>query len=140
MPVRASTTCGQKRKCSPGSDSTAESTPLSEPPWKRAGFQSAEEANVAFWDDLPKVPLCLSALKEFDRRNPLTTIGPKTKSAARHTKRITKSAARHAAQLSQLRPIVLEDYAAPFKYFARRGGPDLQDLRGVWMAQDDSMN
>jgi hypothetical protein len=133
MPVRASTTCGQKRKCSPGSDPTAESTPLPEPPWKRAGFRSAEEANVAFWDDLPKV-------KEFDRRNSLTTIGPKTKSAARHTKRITRPAARHAAQLSQLRPIVLEDYAAPFKYFARRGGPDLQDLRGAWMAQDDSMN
>jgi hypothetical protein len=64
--VHASPVRGQKRKRPPEIDPTADSSPPYEPPWKKAGFRSAEEANVAFWNNLSKVPLCPRALKEFD--------------------------------------------------------------------------
>lgn len=129
--VNVSTARGQKRKRSPEVD--PESTPPPEPQWKRAGFRSAEEANTAFWDNLSTVPLFPRALKELDRRNWLS-VGPTTKSVARSAGPTTRPATRRAAQVNQLgrqRSTVLEDRAAQLKRFARRGGPDLHDLRGV---------
>ena len=97
----------------------------------------AEEANTAFWDNLSRVPLCPPALKELDRRNWLS-VRPTSKSVVRSAPRTARSATRRAAQVDVLgrqRTTVLEDRAAQLKRFARRGGPDLHDLRGVWMAK-----
>ena len=133
--VGTSTARGQKRKRSPEVEPPSESTPPPEPPWKRAGFRSAEEANTAFWDNLSRVPLCPPALRELDRRNWLS-IGSAAKSIARSAGPTTRSATRRTALVNVLGPqksTVLEDRAAQLKRFARRGGPDLHDLRGVWM-------
>jgi hypothetical protein len=71
--LQASIARGQKRKRPLESDRQADSTPEPQPPRKRAGFRSAEEANTAFWDNISKVPLCPSALKELDRRTAANT-------------------------------------------------------------------
>ena len=136
------TTRGQKRKRSAEVDPATESTPPPEPLWKRAGFRSAEEANTAFWDNVSKVPLFPGALKEFDRRNSLA-VGSSIKSAPRSTRRSTRSTARRAALVDQLvcqNSSASGDCAAQLKRFARRGGPDLHNLRGVLMTQYDSID
>ncbi|MCJ1246639.1 hypothetical protein MMC30_003848 [Trapelia coarctata] len=108
--IDASAGPGQKRKRSPEIDSTLNSTPPYEPPWKRAGFLSADEANVAFWDNLSKVPLCPRALKEFDRRN--------------------RRLPRPTVLVDSWRDfIALKGYSVQLKNFARRGGPGLDGLR-----------
>jgi hypothetical protein len=124
--VYASPVRGQKRKRPPEIDPTADSSPPYEPPWKKAGFRSAEEANVAFWNNLSKVPLCPRALKEFDRRNSL---------AASST---YEPVAWMDSPDPQSSPTALKSCSTQLlKRFARRGGPDLHDLRGVLKAPDD---
>jgi hypothetical protein len=108
-----STARGQKRKQSPEIDLIADSTPPYEPQWKRAGFRSAEEANIAFWNNLLKVPLGPRALKEFDPRNILVT---------------SKLATRVDFQRNSTS---LKGCSTQLKRFAKHGGPDLQDLREV---------
>jgi hypothetical protein len=124
--VHASPVCGQKRKRPPEIDPTADSSPPYEPPWKKAGFRSAEEANVAFWNNLSKVPLYPRALKEFDRWNSL---------AASST---YEPVAWMDPPDPQRSPTALKSCSTQLlKRFARRGGPDLHDLRGVLKAPDD---
>ncbi|KAK5207029.1 hypothetical protein LTR41_007096 [Exophiala xenobiotica] len=129
-PLHGQAAHGQKRKRAP-----EDTIPPPVPQWKRAGFRSAEEAKIAFWDNLPGVPLCPSALKEFDRRYCLS-VGPGCNRVARSTGRIagriTRSTARRAAEVNPLvrQNIILEERTAQLKHFARRGGPDLHDLRG----------
>ncbi|KAL9105853.1 MAG: hypothetical protein Q9227_009016 [Pyrenula ochraceoflavens] len=134
-PFQASTARGQKRKRSLKVD--PEYTPPPVPQWKRAGFRSAEEANTAFWDNLPRVPLCPPALRELNRRNWLSveTANPIPRLAGP----ITRSTSRCAAKVNRLdqRIAVWKDRAAQLKRFTRRGGPDLHDLRGVLMTQND---
>ncbi|KAK5260842.1 hypothetical protein LTR40_003359 [Exophiala xenobiotica] len=129
-PLHGQAAHGQKRK-----RALEDTIPPPVPQWKRAGFRSAEEAKIAFWDNLPAVPLCPSALKEFDRRYCLS-VGPGCNRVARSTGRIagriTRSTARRAAEVNPLvrQNIILEERTAQLKHFARRGGPDLHDLRG----------
>ena len=61
-----------------------------------------------FWDNLSQVPLCHSALREFNRR----TVRP-------------------TAQKPPVRSVLKEDLVKQLKSFARHGGPDLRDIRGV---------
>lgn len=61
---------------------------------------------AAFWDNLSKVWLTRNALRELDRRN------------QKSTPNATLS------QVQSLIPLTLQRYA-------RQGGPDLSDLRGV---------
>lgn len=116
--VNPSTARGHKRKRSPEVED--DTTPPYDPPWKRGGFRSAEEANIAFWDNLSKVALFPHSLKEFDRRNPPLV--------------------RPAAFVGSLDSTSLEGCSAQLKLFARRGGPDLRDLRGVCMIQGDFLD
>ena len=131
--LQAHTARGQKRK-----RAAEDTTPPPVPQWKRAGFRSAEEAKIAFWDNLTSVPLCPSALREFDRRYRLS-VGPASKcvagSTGRPAGRVTRSAARRAAAVNPpvRQSIVLQERAGQLKHFARRGGPDLHDLRGVML-------
>ena len=89
----------------------------------------------AFWDNLSKIPLTSSALKELERRCALSDrscVQPKVK------KPRTRSAVREFKQKSQL-TVPVSEYLpkAPqadiiqLKAFARQGGPDLTKLRGV---------
>ena len=60
----------------------------------------------SFWDNLSRVPLCRRALREFDRRTAQSV---------------------HVTSTTQL----LEDQLTHVKRFARHGGPNLRDIRGV---------
>ena len=106
------------------SDMSTDSTPCLEP-WERAGFQSALEAKTAFFNNLSKIPLCRSALKELNRRNLLVT-SPESKA----TQSITKLVEQKISLNLQIGG-TNESYARELKNFAKRGGPDLCDLRGV---------
>ncbi len=134
MPLlQAQTARGRKRKRAP-----EDTTPPPVPQWKRAGFRSAEEAKITFWDNLTTVPLCPSALREFDRRYRVS-VGPASKrvtgSTGRPAGRVTRSAARRAAEVNPAvrQSIVLQERAAQLKHFAKRGGSDLHNLRGVML-------
>lgn len=86
-----------------------------QPPWKRVRrpFESQQKAITAFWDSLSQVSLTRHALKEHNRRN------------------------RSAAELYTPAPEKPSDLGKGvgdhIKRFARHGGPNLGDLRGVSM-------
>ena len=106
------------------SDISTNSTSCLEP-WERAGFQSALEAKTAFFDNLSKVPLCRSALKELNRRNLLaTSSGSK---AAPSIINLVEQRSLPDLQINRTN----QSYLREVKNFAKRGGPDLCDLRGV---------
>jgi hypothetical protein len=125
MPMPAehtSTPRGKKREQSPEIDQSEDAAPSSAPYWRKGGFRSAEEANTAFWDNLSKVPLCRAALKELDRRNSSTESPPSQPAVWADLPRS------HQDRLE------LRRSAARLKRFARRGGPDLDGLRGIcWL-------
>lgn len=111
------TSCGRKRKRTATEEEHSTVTATSpQPPWKRAKrpFESRQEANTAYWGSLSKLWFTRRALKELNRRN------------------------RQAANCVNIRrpdrsgePATLENYSSQLKRFARQGGPDLRDLRGV---------
>jgi hypothetical protein len=92
----------------------------------------------AFWDNLSKVPLTRSALKELERRYALSDRScvqpkikkPRTRSAVREF----KQRAQPIVPVSEYLPKASQADISILKVFAtqqRRGGPDLTDLRGV---------
>jgi hypothetical protein len=85
-----------------------------EPPTKH---QKHLRRPPGFWDNLSQVPLCRGALREFDRRTvrPIATHKPLVRSALK------------------------EDLVKQLKRYARHGGPDLRDIRGVGRVYDNSM-
>lgn len=110
--------CGQKRKRTviEAEEHSTIATSSPQPPWKRAKkpFQSRQEANTAYWDSLSKLWFTRRALKELNRRN------------------------RQAANPTSIRRpdwsgerATLGNSSSQIKRFARHGGPDLRDLRGV---------
>ena len=121
LPISCPVAEGQKHTWE--SDISTDSTPSFEP-WERAGFQSALEAKTVFFDNLSKIPLCYSALKELNRRNLL---------ASSSRSKAIQSTARPVKQniSPNLQNKTNEDYTRELKNFAKRGGPDLCDLRGV---------
>jgi hypothetical protein len=84
------------------------------PPWKSAKrpFRSQQEATEAFWDSLSKVWFTKGALKEFDRKTAQPT----------HPTRPAPIGQCDWRRIS---------YSHQIKRFARHGGPDLCNLRGV---------
>jgi len=115
---------GQKRqRCAIEEEQSTTTVTSPQPPWKRVKrpFQSRQEANAAYWDSLSKLSLTRRALKEFDRRN-------------RRTARPAGTAHESGSHLSR-DPPALKDCSNQIKRFARHGGPDLRDLRGVSLAQ-----
>jgi len=82
-----------------------------------------------FWDKLSKIWLTKDALSELDRRNRNTRARPVTRT--------------YLAQLKRYRQFTQSSVNLPaprtFKdinLFARHGGPDLTDLRGVCIVRD----
>lgn len=81
-------------------------------------LQTEKEEDLAYWDTLSKLWLTPSALRELDRRNKKLP-GPD----------------RIATSCKPVREPDLIDYQPQqLKRFARYGGPDLCDLRGVCLA------
>jgi hypothetical protein len=88
----------------------------------------------AFWDGLSKIQLERSALKELKRRN---AILEKSRVESEIKQPLTQSAVHEWKQRTQLIPVAeylskaSQEDIDRIKNFARRGGPDLTDLRGV---------
>ncbi len=106
---------GGKRSAGPIGDETRIA-----PARKKAKRQSAErqEALTVFWDSLSRVHLTRRALRELDRRNQADRNRRETT-----TVKIQRPPISHGRN----RPSA----AGQLKRFARHGGPDLADLRGV---------
>jgi hypothetical protein len=106
---------------------------------QKLSHPSGSQPPVAFWDNLSKVWLTKRALRELNRRN--TAPSPPRSSYQRPHRPVTRRARaelkkRHeptqsaAHFLCHCRPRCLKD----IKLFARHGGPDLSDLKGVCIA------
>ncbi len=112
--------CGQKRR---GGTIEEEHSTTATPqhPWKKAkrSRQSQQDTNTAYWDSLSKLWLTRCALDELNRRNRQRASPVRTASARRQD---------------------LEGEPGQLKRFARYGGPDLRDLRGVSLAQEMSIS
>jgi hypothetical protein len=98
----------QKQKRIDEAGRTAEHQPQPSAKRQRLSRQSRSETPTEFWDNLSRVPLCRRALRELNRRA-VPPVAPTPR-----TERIVKS-----------HPIIR------LKRFARRGGPDLRNIRGV---------
>jgi hypothetical protein len=72
-----------------------------------------------FWDQLSQIPLCRSALREFNRRHPPA-----------------------AVPTPPLTVFALEGHLIELpSHFSRRGGPNLRNVRGVgWSVASDTVS
>lgn len=75
---------------------------------RRLGTGSSYIAPPWFWDNLSKIKICRRALKEFDRRAKKTVVFPPPRTLD-----------------------IKNEQLAKLQRFARQGGPNLIDLRGV---------
>lgn len=125
-----------KRQRSAQQTSQLNETPQSLPKRKKVTLSHREGRSrtpPAFYDNLSKIWLTKGALRELDRRN------AQSDSSSLHRKSL-KSSTRHTDQEQDYRSIqpVHEFFRhctsrcpEDIKQFARHGGPDLLDLRGV---------
>ena len=118
--------CGRKRKRAATEEHSTIAATSPQPPWKRAkrSFELRQEASTAYWDSLSKLWLTRRALDELKRRN-------------RHTASPVRTAAARRLDWGG-EPDPLEYPSKQLKRFARHGGPDLRDLRGVSLAREMS--
>ena len=77
-------------------------------------YPSRSTTPPEFWDKLSRVPLCRRALREFNRR-----------------------AIQPTAPKPRLERDIKDSLVKQLKRFARRGGPDLRNIRGV--SSDDAI-
>ncbi|KAF1809586.1 hypothetical protein P152DRAFT_383747, partial [Eremomyces bilateralis CBS 781.70] len=99
----------RKRKRTTEAAPTAEPELQPQPPTKcqKRLRRSRSKTPPEFWDNLSRVPLCRRALREFNRR-----------------------AVRPITSKQRAESVVKGDLVKQLKRFARRGGPDLRDIRG----------
>lgn len=121
------------------------SRPITAPPRKRqipsCTQQTAEDAldhpskrqktdqlfpPARFWDSLSKIPLTRNALRELNKRSAKVPCG-----LAPRKRRRGRGADLFHQQAAQSLGDDLATYSKHIKHFARHGGPDLRDLRGV---------
>ena len=108
--------CGQKRR--KGAIEEEDSTIATlQYPWRSAKrrCQSQQESSTEYWDSLSKLWLTRRALDELDRR---TKASPVKRTVSRGLSLGDK-------------PGQPEKFSKQLKRFARYGGPDLRELRGV---------
>lgn len=115
--------CDRKRRRSTIDEEHSTIAAISSQPQKRTktSFQPRRKANTANWDSLTKIWLTRDAVKEQNRRNRQLSSSVKTE-IIRRPGRSEES-------------IALKDCSPQLKRFARHGGPDLRDLRGVSSTQ-----
>jgi hypothetical protein len=103
---------------------------------QKLSHQSASHSSSDFWDDLSKIWLTKYALRELDRRNaklPQQSLHqqrlhrPVTRKFLAELKKPHKSTQSASNFLRSCTAKTLKDIWV----FARHGGPDLSDLRGV---------
>jgi hypothetical protein len=104
LPGEALEPKSRKRKRTTEHAPAADSQPQSQAKRRKRSRRSPHRTPPEFWDNLSRVPLCRRALREFDRR----TVRPVTPKLP-------------------VPSVVKGD----LKRFARHGGPDLRDIRGV---------
>lgn len=97
-----------KRKREQPVEDTREAGHQASPPQKRLQPTRPKPTPAEFWDNLSEVPLCKRALRELDRRS------------------VQRIVSKPLAQ-----PIQTRQRTEEIKRFARCGGPDIRDLRGV---------
>ena len=117
----------RKRKRASPDACEAENTPLISSKRQKideSTRQARRAARGLFWDTLNKVWLTSWALREFDRRNALQS------REQRCTSNLELSYKRLFIDISHPSAASLKN----LKRFARRGGPSLEDLRGVSQA------
>ncbi|KAF2430742.1 hypothetical protein EJ08DRAFT_733991 [Tothia fuscella] len=93
----------------PSTEPEPEPEPQPQPPTKRQKrpHPSRSKTPPEFWDGLSRVPLCRRALREFNRR-----------------------AVQPTAPKPRLERDIKDSLVKQLKRFARRGGPDLRNIRG----------
>ena len=97
---------------------------------RKIGYPKNCELPLAFWDGLSSIPLTKAALKELDRRN-VKALHP---SSCGSSKRLHQPITRGAVAKWKSEHRLYESPSQPSdkqKRFARLGGPDLTNLRGV---------
>lgn len=111
---------------------------------KRLKISHPESSQLpeAFWDNLSKIWLTKRTLREFDRRNSQVSPSrsrsshrslhlPVTRHSFAERKNIVQPSQSATDFLRRCTPTDLKD----IKLFARHGGPDLADVRGVRIAR-----
>ncbi|RWA08507.1 hypothetical protein EKO27_g6590 [Xylaria grammica] len=112
------------------------SATTTEPSPKKRKLAFPTRPPPAFWDNLSEIPLTRSALRELDRRNtaassPTTALRP---CPPRRPRTRRTASEQEAARLS-IQPATQylgrcsQDELGRIRSFARRGGPDLSDIR-----------
>ncbi len=116
--------CGQKRRR--GAIEEHSTTAAPQAPQKKAKRRrpSQQETNTAYWDSLSKLWLTRRALNELNRRN------------RQKASPVRTTAARRADVGGETDS--LKNLSKHLKRFARHGGPDLRDLRGVSLVRETS--
>jgi hypothetical protein len=112
---------------------------------QKSSHQSAEchlssSLSSSFWDSLSKIWLTKDALRELDRRNSTSVVQSASQLAQPSTRPVTRkflANLRHRRRRAQSANELLHNYTSEalkhIKAFARQGGCDLSDLRGVCM-------
>jgi len=117
VPPKAQPSCGQKRRRSATTTATSQ---FSRENAKRR-CQPQQETNTVDWDSLSNLWLTQRALDELHRRN-------------RRVAQSTRIAVARNLNLTD-KPSSSKSLSKHLKSFARHGGPDHGDLRGVSLAQ-----
>jgi len=101
----------------------------------REPYPSSNLPPPAFWDNLSKIWLTRQAVKELDRRNAQSNRSPTQykvrKPRTRSADRKLKQKAQAAVPVSEYLLRAPQADITLLKSFARQGGPDITDLRGV---------
>ena len=96
---------------------------------RKISYPKNNKPPPAFWDGLSVIPLTQAALKEFDRRTTEIFRSTSCGSSNRRHQPITRALI--AKWKSEHLHKSLSRLSDEEKRFARLGGPDLTDLRGV---------
>jgi hypothetical protein len=107
---------------------------------QRVSHPSGSHPPPEFWDNLSKICLTKHALRELDRRNARAARRPRSRYPRLHRPVTRGALAEWTKREENWQPTRPADgsvtYCTPsrlgdIQLFARRGGPDLSDLRGV---------
>ena len=96
------------------------------------------EQPAAFWNNLSEIPLTKRALRELNRRNaqaaPISSTHQRTRRPA--TRRAAAEWKRHHSPPETATSLLADcryNWLNDIKSFSRHGGPNLSDVRGVWI-------
>ena len=115
--------------------------PVSKKP--KAVYIADLQQPAAFWDNLSEIPLTRRALRELNRRN---TQAARVRKASRPTRR--PATRRTVAEWERYHPPLKPPTSflanrghntySELKSFSKHGGPDLSNLRRVWISNGSS--